>query len=307
MERVSFPTLSNQAQGALFKVSAGACFALNNVLFRYIDLPACQIACLQYGLGSLLVWLLAKERGTFFEHPHRCLFALQGVISALGVVFFICSVKALPLIQTVMLSFLGPILTTLGARLILKERLTRYRILAIILASVGGVILACMRTLPKGGTWWTILLPIAAATCFSSENIIAKTLLNKNNSPRKVSLYLMLSISLFLLPTSLFRFLFPELFSEIPLIEKALLWTIPSAQDVFFLMCLCATTAGASLLLNRAYAVTDVSFLLPFGSLRPILSILLGWLLFAELPAPLSLAGAGAILLAIFIVKREKL
>jgi len=270
-------------RGAVWKISSFLCFSGINGIVRYLSqaaessghtpLPAYEVAFFQnlFGLIFLLPWILQHGPHSLrTRHPR--IQACRILLSALGVVLWYVSLCYMPLAQAVALMFLGPLITVMGAKVFLKETLTRERSLAILIGFIGGGLIS-QTTFAAGMLSLVALLPICAASCFSGATLMVRYLA-KDDSPELIVTYLLL-------------FMAPVLF-----IPTLLYGAWPMAWQWPWLLMMGGLAAGAHLCLGRAYASAEVSYLAPYGFTKWFASTLIGMVAFAEIPSLWTTVGA---------------
>ncbi|MFM8455023.1 MAG: DMT family transporter [Gammaproteobacteria bacterium] len=269
-------------QGIFWKVVSSLCFALLNCIVRYLrggsslyialPLPTYVLDFFQnlFAVLVLLPWLIEKRKflqipqtpGLCFLHATRVITGLLGV----GAWYF--AFHYLPVAQCLALNFLGPIFTALGAAVFLKEKLGKARKFAILI-SFGGAFLVNRPDLKLGTapieSYYT-LFPILAAFCFAITNLLSRKLSLQGESPERLTLILLVwTLPLSLLPASQ-------------------TWITPTMEHWPWLLLLGALAALAHFAYNKAYALAEVSFLLPFGFCKYLASISLAYWIFGEFP-----------------------
>jgi len=281
---------SPHLRGAVWKMSAFFCFSAINGIVRYLSqtaealghvaLPAYEVAFFQNLLGLIfLVPWIVRNGPSSLKTQLPGLQTCRILLSALGVVLWYIALTYMPLSQAVALMFLGPLITTLGAKLFLRETLTRERTLAILIGFVGGGLVS--HATFEGGLFSVFaLLPILAATCFSGATLMVRRLTHED-SPQLIVVYLLVfMVPLLLVPTLLYG-VWPES------------WQWP------WLLMMGGCAAGAHLCLGKAFAAAEVTYLLPFGFTKWFASTLIGFLAFAEVPSLWTCLGAFVLMGAI--------
>jgi drug/metabolite transporter (DMT)-like permease len=175
----------------------------------------------------------------------------------------------MPITQVVALSLIGPIITTLGAILFLKESFNLQRKIAVFLSIAGGFLIARPdRALSHvAGYNWYMLLPLLAAFVFALEKLLTRKLLALQESPSSLAWSLLVFISpICLLPVFFYG------------------WVNPEITQLPWLLMLGILNALAHYTFNKAYALAEVTLLLPFGGTKLILSAALSYLAFFEIP-----------------------
>lgn len=292
---------SRNLQGALWKTLSCLCFASMNGIVRSLSLPSLQgealssveIAFFQnlFGLIFMLPWIL-QNRPRIWRTNHLSLHFWRITASALGIILWYTALAFMPIAQAVALGFLGPVITTIGARLALEEPLGFQRLVAIGLGVLGGLFISHARYLSGEIAWYEIspvfLIPLASALAFSASTLMAKKL-TAHDSPQMIVIYLMVFMVPFLL------------------IPTLLHWTPPTLFQLLALIALGGLATGAQVAMNKAFVCSDITFLIPFGSTRLIASGLIGFFIFSEIPTLWTCIGSLTIMMAIIILGRQEI
>ncbi len=245
-----------------------------NVLLKEIHLPPSQITCFENLFGAIILWVVpmyTNRSGGSWKISQtwtKPLYLLRAAMALLGSWLWAVSVQKIPLLQSLAMGFLTPFVTVMGAWLFLGESITGWRILAIILGTIGGVFISF------GGAifHWNVQAfdpwvfgPLGASILFSLTNVLSKSLLS-HTSPLSLSRSMMLTIGIGLLST------FPA-------------WEIPSAMHCIQLGMLAGLAASAHISAHMAMARSDIIALLPLGLIKFIITGFLGWFFFQEVPS----------------------
>ncbi|MBV6634043.1 MAG: DMT family transporter [Alphaproteobacteria bacterium] len=198
--------------------------------------------------------------------------------------FNFLAVTLLPLAQTTALILTAPIWTILGAALFLRERVSKTRLISVLLGFTGMLVIVGP---VFDETSLLIFLPIIAAMFWASSNIIL----------RRVSLrdrigHIMLWMAL--LQTPMF------------LVIAGPGWTWPSAEHwPLLIFCAACGTLG-QYGLTMAHRCSEASQLAPFGYAELIIAATVGAVIFSESP-PISTFIGGAIIAAagIYMARQE--
>lgn len=288
--------------GIFWKILSCACFAGINVLVRYLSggspvgltkaLPIYSIMFFQNIIGMLVIsgwmWRTKTLRIVDFKTSHPWLHLIRVLTAAGGIGLWYISLRCIPITQVVALSLIGPIITTLGAVIFLKENFSLQRKLAVALSIIGGVLLARPdQTLISANEYnWLMLLPLLAAFAFALDKLLTRRLLNLGESSSSLAWFLLAFISpLCIIPAAVYGWINPEL-SHLP-----------------WLLLLGTLNALAHFAFNKAYSLAEVTILLPFGAAKLILSATLSYLAFYEIPKSFDLwLGISVIVLSTIIL-----
>ena len=287
----SRPVLGAPLAGAVFMVAAGIAFAgvntLEQIATTRLGLPAPTAAFLQYAVALLAVLPWALRRGwpsLATRHPVLQLFRV--LLAALGVQAWVAGLAhGVPIGQAVALVMTSPFVVTLGAALLLGEKVTAERWLAVTVGFAGGLIILD----PFSAAFTPAsLYPLAAAVLWAGVSLLQKRLLVQD-SPEAVAAWLLLLLApvnlVFALPAGL---------------------VLPSAEGWIAIIAVGILTAAAQAFLALAYAKADAAYVQPFDHVKLPLNVIAGWLVFGWLPPSQLWIGAGLIVAAsMFLLWRE--
>jgi len=290
---------NNALKGAAWKILSCACFAGINGIVRYLSggsaisiptaLPPYVIDFFQniFALLVLLPWIY-KNKIFLLKSPYLWLHACRVIFAVLGVGLWYFSLKYMPIAKALALSFTGPIFTTLGAYFFLKEKLSTKRLIAIVFSFLGAVLLLKPYKIFSNdfALHYYALLPIFSAIMFALSNLLTRKLASLGEKPEVLAGYLLL----LMVPLSCF----PALLD----------WATPQATHWGWLILLGLFAALAHFSFSKAYALAEVTFLMPFGFFKFFLSIAIGFAVFNEHPKEwLDWSGMSLIFLSICILQ----
>ncbi len=143
MSAAPVPVASRPVEGILWMLASGLCFVAVNGIVRYLgtDLPAAQSAFLRFAWGVL--FLLPTLGGVLRQGlPPGTgpLFLGRGVVHGFAVIFWFYAMARLPVAEVTAIGYLNPVIVTVGAVVFFGERLALRRILAIVVALLGALI-----------------------------------------------------------------------------------------------------------------------------------------------------------------------
>ena len=268
-------------------VGAAFCFSVMNLIIRWAssELSSLQIVFFRnfFALFFMLPWVIASGP-VCFRTRHLKLHGIRSFISLIAMTLWFTSLMYLPLADSVALNFTMPLFVTLGAALVLAEKVGWRRWSATICGFAGTLVI--LRPGFVELSWFT-MLPIVAAIFMASSVLVVKHV-SQHDQPGTIVLYM----NLFLTPLSLI----PALF----------VWQTPSLDTLILLLVLGLLAALSNLLLARSFASADASAVQPFDYMRLPFVALLGFCFFGEVPSGwiwlggLIIAGS-----AIYIAHRE--
>lgn len=279
--------------GAFWMVFAGVGFALSNVSIQYLTmtlgLASPSATFWQYFVSLVAMAPVVWRIGFSGLKTRRLgLHILRVGLAALGVQLWVAALAyPVPIWQAIALLMTSPFFVTIGAALVLGERVTSRRWGATLLGFMGGMIILA----PWSEAFvWGALLPVAAAVLWGSSILCMKKL-EEEESPQSVTLYLLL----FLSPINLLLALGAGF--EVP--GTAMAWWLVIAAGLL--------GAVANSTLAMAYARADAAYLQPFDHLKLPLNVLCGFIVFGWVPPGNLWLGAALIIGAsLFIVQAER-
>jgi drug/metabolite transporter (DMT)-like permease len=165
---------SRTARGFLFALAAGLVFQCLNVAVKalVLELPPMQAAWMRWISGILFITPFALAAGPGAIHTRDIkLHGLRSIFHSSGYALWYSGVGLIPLATTAALSFTGPLFVTLGAALVLGERVHGARWMGVLAGFVGVlVILQPGLAEPNPGA----LIVLAAVPLIAGSNLVAK-------------------------------------------------------------------------------------------------------------------------------------
>lgn len=288
-------------RGAYWKVVSCACFAGINGIVRYwsggvpditVDaLPVNVLMLFQniFGAFFLLPWIL-KRSVSPIKSRHTVLHILRIVTAVAGIYLWYLTLQWMPIAEGVALSFTGPIFTVIAAAILLGEKITLQRFLAIFLSIMGAFIISRPDNAFQGNAslGFVALLPLSSAIVLALSKLCTRKLATLGETPTTLAAYLLI----FMVPASLL----PALFE----------WVTPSTFHWPWLILLGLLAAIAHVSFSKAYQLAEVTFLTPIGFTKFFLSTFIGFVAFSELPATWTLwVGASIIFVSILLLSHK--
>ncbi len=244
-------------------VVTGFLFVIVNVLVKALgtDLPAAQSAFLRYAMGSVLLIPMLKE---FFQHrstrSEQKVFIYRGIVHTGAVTLWFFAMARIPLADVTAMNYMSPIYVTMGAAILLGERIKLRRVLAILVAVIG-VLLILRPGFRDVGLGHVAM--IGAAVCFAASYLFAKQASN-TASPAVVVTMLSLWVTLGLAPMA------------------AVSWVPPSWTEIGVLFLVACAATAAHYTMTIAFKAAPVTVTQPVTFLQLIWAVSLGAILFNE-------------------------
>ena len=162
--------------GVLWMVASGLCFVAVTGIVRYLgtDLPAAQGAFLRFAWGVVFLaptlWTVMRAGIAPGLLP---LVAGRGAMHTVAVILWFYAMARIPVAEVTAIGYINPVCVTLGAVLFFGERLARRRVVAVLVAIVGALIVLRpgLRELSDGH-----FAQLGAAVFFAGSYLFAKRL-----------------------------------------------------------------------------------------------------------------------------------
>jgi drug/metabolite transporter (DMT)-like permease len=274
-------------RGALLALVAMAIFPAVHVIVRHVsqDMHTFEVVFFRnfMGLAAMTPWFLRNGlRG--LRTDHLSLHALRATTGLCAMTAWFYGLAVLPLATATALSFTSPLFVTLLAPFILAEVVGWRRVGAVLMGFLGALIIIRPDT-----TVIEIGAVIVVGSAFfaaSSQMMVKK--LSRTEKPDTIVAWMLVILT----PASLI----PALF----------VWQWPSIETLLWMAAVGIGTTAAHMVLVRAIAQADASFVTHFQYARLPYAALFGFFLFAEVPGPGTWIGAGVIVAsAVYITTRE--
>ncbi|WP_439579144.1 DMT family transporter [Elioraea sp.] len=261
-----FPSLdARAARGVGLMVVSTFGFAGSHSLIRFVsaEIHPFETAFFRSLIGFLLMspWIMrggfaALKTTRFPAHLFRA------VLNAGFMLSYFLGLSLAPLAKVTALSFLGPVVATAMAVVLLRERLDPIRLLGLALGVAGAVAIVRPGAVPFAlGTGLVLLATLFWAAVMTTIKSLAKT---------ETSLTIAAWMALLLIPISL-GFALP-------------VWVWPSRQAMMFLVAIGALATLGQLALGQAFRSADASLLYPVDFLRLVWASGFGVLVLSEIP-----------------------
>ena len=252
---------------------SACCFAVMAVCIKIAssELPAPQLVFLRSVVGLLIILPIVLPRGVnFIKTPIIHLHMLRGFISLCAMICFFYAISQLGLSESTLLNASSPLFIGLLALPILKEKITSNNVIALIIGFIG----ICFIIKP-GTTVFTLAALIGL--CSGLFIACAKILIRYMGKTEPV------------MRTVFYFSIFSTLYSSVLMIW---FWQSPTMFDVLIIVIAAICATGGQTLLTYSYTHNDAVTVAPLTYVTVIMTTLLGWLGWNELPDAGSSIGA---------------
>jgi len=288
----------NLLKAVLLKLLAAFLFALMSVLVRWLGqrAPIGQVVFYRSAFAILPVVIIYAWRRELMAalrigRPWR---HLGRGLTAVGAMFSNFSALArLPVVDATAISYVSPLITVALAAIFLKERVRIYRWSAVIVGFVGVLVMLAPHLGVSGTTATSVA--VAGATFgligafFSACSTVQTRSLARSETTSSIVFYFSLICAIAGLVTLPFG------------------WIAPTWQELAAFVAIGIFGGLAHIFLTESYRLAEASLVAPFDYTSMLWALVLGYLVFHELPHALVFVGAAIIAGAgLFVIWRER-
>lgn len=256
-------------------------------IVRYLgsEMAATQAAFIRYFVGLILIlpWLLPLLK-TPPTKRQMSFYTLRGVAHGIGVTLWFYAMARIPIAEVTAIGYISPIFVTIGAAMFLGERIQMRRILAVIIAFCGTLIILRpgFQELSLGQ-----LAQLCAAPVFAASFLLAKKMTD-DISPGAIVGMLSLFCTIVLLPGAI------------------LSWREPTIEEIAWLSLTALLATLGHFTMTQAFRCAPITVTQPVGFLQLVWATILGVAAFGEPVDPFVIVGGGIIVAsATYISHRE--
>lgn len=281
------PEAPNPAIGVFWMVVTGLCFVAVTAVVKIVGptVPPAQSAFLRYALG--LVFVIPMIRPMLNANLSRRalkLFALRGAVHTLGVMSWFYAMTQITIAEVTAMNYLNPIYVTILAAIFLGERLALRRIMAVVVAFCGALIILRpgFREISPGH-----ISMMFTAVVFAVGYLIAKIMADET-SPAVVVGMLSVTVTIGLAPFAW------------------AVWVPPTLEQLGWLFLVAVFATAGHFTMTMAFKAAPLTVTQPITFLQLVWATLLGALAFGE-PADIWVILGGAMIIAAisYITLRE--
>ncbi len=278
---------SHPLVGILWMVVTGLCFVAVTAVVKHVGggVPAPEAAFLRYLLGLVfLVPMLREMARSKLNKRGVVLFSIRGGFHTIGVMMWFFAMTQISIAEVTAMSYLSPVYVTIGAAIFLGEPLAARRILAVVAALIGVLIILRpgFRELSPGH-----ISQLMATLGFAGSFLVAKRLTNEY-SPTMIVAMLSITVTIGLAPFAI------------------AVWVPPTLEQLGWLFLVAGFATAGHYTMSRALAVAPITATQPVTFLQLVWAVTLGALVFGEPVDGMVVLGGVIIMAAVgFIAWRE--
>jgi drug/metabolite transporter (DMT)-like permease len=284
--------------GIGLKVAAVCCFMTMFTMVKLAgDVPAGEIVFFRsfFALLPVLIWVFWQGDGfkdfRTSDLPGHIWRGVIGVTS-MGLGFY--GLTILPLPEAVVIGYAMPLITVMMGAFLLKEQVRAYRWAAVIVGLVGVLIVSWPRlTLIGNADAGSSRLAIGALAVIGSAAFAAGAMIQIR---RLIGREPAITIVIY----------FTVISALMSFISLPFGWIVPDTKQLVVLVMAGIVGGVGQIFLTSCYRFADVSTIAPFEYVSLLISLAVGWFVFADVPTVQMLLGAVIVVGAgLFIIWRE--
>ena len=268
--------MENPLRGIALTLASTFLFSMSDATGKFLTgyLPITEIAWIRYLIFVVFAFSLALRSGPGRFHVRRPkLQILRGAGLLASALFFIFSLRYLPLADASAIGFVSPLLTSILAIPVLGEIVGVRRWIGGVIGLVGVIIVVRPGT---GAFHPAAILVLLSSASWAFSAVLTRILVGQD-SPTATLMWSAATGAIALTAVQPFWF------------------AIPSPGQVGLLLMLGIVASGGQYLTVLAYRHAAASVLAPFNYVQLVWSTTLGYLVFAAVPDRWTFAGAGII------------
>ena len=279
--------LSNTLLGTLLLVLTYLFFSVMELTAKELgqSFNPFQIVFARY-LSQLIILIIIfnKKSILHLKSQYPLLQILRGTLLLVTTCFMFSGLAYLPFAENIAIYMIGPVITTILAFFILKEKISFLQIIVVIVGLIGAIIIAD----PNSQSFnLAIIFPFLAALCFAFFTISTK-FLNSSDSNQTTLLFTAITGT----------------FLSAPFI--IIFWKWPSLNETILMFCLGLLATIGHFFFIEALKVINASFAAPFVYLTVMLAAFWGYIIYNEVPNQNTIIGAFLIIIAGIIITQLK-
>ena len=279
--RAALRSMPDSLQGMGFMLGSASSVSAMNGLVHHISqsVHVFEIAFIRHLFGVILMSTVLLKNGLRpFVTRHFGLHAIRGILNVGATLAYFGGLSLEPLAKVVSLSLLSPIFASVGAVLILGERMTRYRWIALILGLIGAAIILRpgFQAISLGAG-----LVLLSNTLWALALVVIK-MLSRTDSSVTVTLYAAVLQAPFTFVFALF------------------VWTWPPIGLIALMGVVAVLGTVSQLCLSESFRKADATLVLPVDFTKVIWASLIGYFFFHQVPEIWVGLGALVVFTAVF-------
>lgn len=220
----------------------------------------------------VLPWALAKHARAFLPAEGLMAHGLRTIFLAAAMTCYFLAIAIAPLADVTAAYFVGPIVAMALAVLLLGERLTPRKLISLILGFGGALVIVNRTAALNPG----IVLGVVSGVLFALY-MIATRQASRGSDPVKTLAFQCLFGAILLAPQAIWT------------------WSTPSTDELWLFLAMGGVSAACHFMSITAFRHAEASILAPLVYLELVGAVIVGYLLFGDVPGATVWFGAAAI------------
>lgn len=277
----------NYGKSVLFMTISSLSFAVMSLMVRLTgDLPLFEKVFFRNLIALIIAVIIIYRRGDSLwgKKENRKLLVLRGIAGLGGVMLYFYSISHMNLSDGTILNKLSPFFVILFAALMLKEKLNKHQIIAVIVAFAASMLII-------KPTFDLVALPalmgFGSAIFAGFAYAVIKLLNTKGESPATIVFYFSLVSFIITLPGAIATFV------------------MPTAAEWIYLLGIGLFAGIGQIFMTESYSYARASDIAPYKYMHVLFTAILGFIVLGEAPDWLSVLGS-VIIVGAFIYLYKK-
>ncbi|MGB8621833.1 MAG: DMT family transporter [Paracoccaceae bacterium] len=246
-------------------------------------------------LPVIVAWLaMRRELGVGLRTVNPMGHVWRGLVGSTAMGLNFAGLGLLPLPEVTAIGYAAPLLVVIFAAMFLGEQVRFFRLAAVAIGLVGVLIVLSPRLSAfQGGavdaaeTLGAIVV-LGGATCAALAQVFVRKLVQTEQTASIV-------------------FWFSVTATLLSLLSLPFGWVVPAPRVLLYLVLAGLLGGTAQIFLTSSYRFGDASTIAPFDYASMLLALIIGYVVFAEIPTPTMLSGAALVIAAgVLIIWRER-
>jgi drug/metabolite transporter (DMT)-like permease len=284
---LSTANLAPNVRGALWMLASAACFTASVTLVKYLgdDYPATLQTFYRQAAGFVVLLPLVVRNPLVFRTTRPGILLFRSAAGTIGIILAFYAYQKLPLADANALSFTRTLWIAPLAAFVLHERVGPRRIAATVVGFAGALLM--LQPAATGALGWPALAALASAFLLALT-ITGMKIMTRDHSTATLIVYsaglgLLLSIP-------------PALFA----------WRLPGPVDFLLLITMGVLGLVTQTCYIKGMSIGDAAAMAPIDYTRLIFALIVGFVLFHEIPNAVTMLGASVVIGAtLYITWRE--
>ena len=241
---------------------------------------------LRFFFGFLIITpYILKTKFEVFSTKNLKIHILRSALNLPAMLLGFAALAMLPLEKMTAIHFIVPIIVTILAVIFLKEKIYLYRSIALVMGFLGMLIILRPGIIDIS---IGIYMALISSLIWSVVIILTKKV-SKDDSAITILSHQYVYMSLFSFPLVIY------------------FWDQPSLKTIIFILCAAMSGTILHIALNHAYKLVDVTMTQPYTFLGLVVSSVIGYFVFSDIPDFYTWLGASVIFCGVLLISYREL